>query len=81
MKKLAECRETDTFGWEVEVQIKEHPSFPSLWQMDLIFDSDTVALPRMTRGQVQLFCSALRRAMVVASVKVEPLDDVSDDNL
>jgi len=81
MKKLASSIETDSFGWEVEVQIKENENHPSLWQMDVIFDSDTVSLPRMTRGQVRLFCDALRRAILVASVKVNPLDMGNDDDL
>lgn len=81
MKKLASCIETDSFGWEVEVQIQENENHASLWQMNLIFDSDTVVLPRMTRGQVRLMCDALRRAMVVASVKVNPLDGWDDKDL
>lgn len=81
MKEIARSRETDTFEWEVEVVIREEVTAPSLWELEAIFETKTVRLPRMTRGQVRLFCDALRRSIVVASVKVDPLDGWSDKDL
>jgi hypothetical protein len=81
MKELARSRETDTFEWEVQVVVREEVTAPSLWELEAIFDTKTVRFPRMTRGQVRLFCDALRRAILVASVKVNPLDGWRDDEL
>lgn len=61
--------------------VREEVRAPSLWVLEAVFDAKTVTLPRMTRGQVRLFCDALRRAILVASVKVNPLDGYSDDEL
>ena len=61
--------------------VREEVTAPSLWELEVVFDNKTVRLPRMTRGQVRLFCDALRRSIVVASVKVDPLDEWRDDDL
>ena len=81
MRELARSRESDSFDWDVEVKISEQPKAPSLWQIEVMFDSKTVAFPTLTRGQVRLFCDAMRRAITIASVKVNPLDDCADEQL
>lgn len=81
MKEIARSRESDSLLWEVEVTIREHENSPSVWQIEVMFDSHTLRFPPLTRGQVRLFCDAFRRAMVVGSVKVNPIDDECDDTL
>ena len=81
MKEIARARETDTFGWEVEVTVSEDHAAASLWHIKIDMPDQAVRLPRLTRGQVRMLCDALRRALVVASVRVEPLDGYSDDDL
>ena len=81
MKELARTRETDTFDWEVVVTVAEHDAAPSLWHIKIDMPDEAVRLPRLTRGQVRMLCDALRRALVVASVRVEPLDMWKDDEL
>lgn len=81
MKELARSRETDTFDWEVVVTVSENDAAPSLWHLKIDMPDEAVRLPRMTRGQVRMLCDALRRALVVASVRVEPLDMWQDDEL
>ena len=81
MKELARTRETDTFEWEVVVTVNEEDAAPSLWHIKLDMPEQAVRLPRMTRGQVRMLCDTLRRALVVASVRVEPLDMWEDDEL
>ena len=74
MKELARSRETDTFEWEVVVTVNEDDAAPSLWHLQIDMPDEAVRLPRLTRGQVRMLCDALRRALVVASEKVKPLD-------
>lgn len=81
MKEIARSRETDSFDWEVEVTINEDARAPSLWQIEVNFDSKKIVTPLMTRAQVRLFCDALRRAILVGSVTVNPLVTGSDDEL
>ena len=81
MKELARSRETDTFDWEVVVTVNEDDAAPSLWHIKIDMPDEAVRLPRLTRGQVRMLCDALRRALVVASVRVEPLDMGNDDEL
>ena len=81
MKEIARSRETDTFEWEVVVTINEDARAPSLWEIVVDFDSKKMITPRLTRAQVRLFCDALRRAILVASVKVNPLDMCRDEDL
>lgn len=81
MKELARSRETDTFEWEVIVTVSEDDAAPSLWHLKIDMPDQAVRLPRLTRGQVRMLCDALRRALVVASVRVEPLDAWNDDKL
>lgn len=81
MKELARSRETDTFDWEVVVTVNEDDAAPSLWHLKIEMPDEAVRLPRLTRGQVRMLCDALRRALVVASVRVEPLDMGNDDEL
>lgn len=81
MKQLARSRETDSFDWETEVTIEEDPRAPSLWRITVMLDVKTLVFPCLTRGQVRLFCDAMRRAITIASVKVNPLDDCADDQL
>lgn len=81
MKELARSRETDTFEWEVVVTVCEEAAAPSLWHLKIDMPDEAVRLPRMTRGQVRMLCDALRRALVVASVRMEPLDMWKDDEL
>ncbi len=81
MKEVARSRESDSLLWEVEVTIREHQNKPSVWQIEVMFDTDTIHFPPLTRGQVRLFCDAMRRAIVVGSVKVDPIDDECDDTL
>lgn len=81
MKELARSRETDTFEWEVVVTVNEDDAAPSLWHLKIDMPEEAVRLPRLTRGQVRMLCDALRRAVVVASVKVNPLVEGDDDDL
>lgn len=81
MKELARSRETDTFDWEVVVTVNEDDAAPSLWHLKIDMPEEAVRLPRLTRGQVRMLCDALRRAVVVASVKVNPLVEGDDDDL
>lgn len=81
MKELARSRETDSFEWEVEVTINEDARAPSLWHLTIDMPEEAVRLPRLTRGQVRMLCDALRRALLVASVTVNPLVTGSDDEL
>lgn len=81
MKKLAHSIERDSFDWEVEVTITEHPEFPHEWQVSVMTPDGQVNFDRMTKHQFGLVMSALRRAVVVASVKVNPLDNACDDDL
>lgn len=81
MRELARSRESDSFDWDVEVRIMEEKHAPSLWRIEVMFDTKTITFPTLTRGQVRLFCDAMRRAITVASVKVNPLDDLADDQL
>lgn len=81
MKELARSRETDTFDWEVVVTVNEDDAAPSLWHIKIDMPDEAVRLPRLTRGQVRMLCDALRRALVVASVRVNPLDMCRDEDL
>lgn len=81
MKKLAHAMEKDTFEWDVEVIITEVSPVTQEWRIDVMTPGHQVTLDRMTRGQVGLLVAALRRAVVVASVKVNPLDMGNDDEL
>lgn len=81
MKELARSRETDTFEWEVVVTVNEQNAAPSLWQLKIEMPNLSVQMPSLTRGQVRMLCDALRRALVVASVRVEPLDVWRDEEL
>lgn len=81
MKELARSRETDTFEWEVVVTVWEDDAAPPLWHLRIDMPDQSVQIPRLTRGQVRMLCDALRRAMVVASVRVEPLDVWNDEDL
>jgi hypothetical protein len=80
MKELARSRETDTFDWEVVVTVNEDDAAPSLWHLKIDMPEEAVRLPRLTRGQVRMLCDALRRALVVASVKVNPLDEWKEED-
>lgn len=75
MREIARSRETDSFDWEVEVTINEDDAAPSLWHIKIDMPDEAVRLPRLTRGQVRMLCDALRRAILVGSVKVNPLDE------
>lgn len=81
MREIARSKESDSFDWDVEVTIRECENSPSVWQIEVMFDSHTLRFPALTRGQVRLFCDAMRRAIVVGSVKVNPLDDFCDEDL
>jgi hypothetical protein len=81
MKELARSRETDTFEWEVIVTVSEDDAAPSLWHLKIDMPDQAVRLPRLTRGQVRMLCDALRRSLLVASVKVNPLDECRDEDL
>lgn len=81
MTKLAHSIERDTFDWTAEVTIREHPEFPHEWQVTVMTPDNTVAFDRMTKQQFGVIMSALRRAVLVASVKVDPLDGWSDKDL
>ena len=81
MKKLAHSVERDSFGWEVEALIVERPEFSEQWQVSVMTPDGQVNFDRMTKQQFGLVMAALRRAVVVASVKVNPLDDACDDDL
>lgn len=63
------------------VTVNEDDAAPSLWHLKIDMPDEAVRLPRLTRGQVRMLCDALRRALVVASVRVEPLDMWKDEDL
>lgn len=81
MKNLAHSIERDCFGWEVEVSINEHPDRPTHWGVTIMTPEQTLTFEDMPKHQFGLIMAALRRAVVVASVKVNPLDDTCDDDL
>ena len=63
------------------VTVNEDDAAPSLWHIKIDMPDEAVRLPRLTRGQVRMLCDALRRALVVASVRVNPLDMCRDEDL
>lgn len=81
MTKLAHSIERDTFEWDVEVIVYEVSSVTSEWRLEVMTPEAKLSFPAMTRGQVGLFVAALRRAVLVASVKVNPLVDGEDDGI
>lgn len=74
MTKLAHTIERDTFEWDVEVIIREVSTGTGEWSLEVRTPEAKLSFPSMTRGQVGLFVAALRRAVLMASVKVNPLD-------